>query len=640
MDVYLNQKKIRLSPKQAIGKGGEADVFDIGNQTALKLFKPPSHPDYQGLLQEQQAARDRLTLHQQKLRQFPAHLPSRVVAPIDLAMDKAGKTVLGYTMPLLQGTDVLLRYSDRSFRQAGIGQQLMVQIFQNLHDTVSKLHFADVVIGDFNDLNVLVRETDAYLIDADSFQFGVFPCQVFTARFVDPRLCAPQATQPLLQQPHNANSDWYAFAVMLMQCLLFVDPYGGVYKPKTASQQVPHAARSLHRITVFHPDVRYPKPAIPYKVLPDELLHYFHQVFEHDLRGQFPRSLLDNLRWTICTHCGLEHARPVCPNCTGAPDTGTQGHGAIGTLVRGTVTASRLFSTEGVILCTTVEQGQLKWVYHDRGKFYREDGSVVLVGTLNPHLRWRIQGKTTLLGYQGQVIRFQPDQPPERFAVDSYGAMATFDTNASHCYWIHDGQLLKHTATSSCLTPQSSPIGNVLPGQTRFWVGSHFGFGFYQAGDLKVAFVFDAERPGLNDRVQLPRWQGQLIAVDCTFSATYCWLFLSTQAQGHLYYDCIVIDAQGQIVAIAQTRADEPHWLAGLGNGGAIVKASGCAAGEFLLAATDEGIIRVEIRNSQLVHTCTFSDSEPFVNFNTQLLPDTLGLYIVRPQEIQRLRLG
>ncbi|BDM80021.1 hypothetical protein [Acaryochloris marina] len=46
MDVYINQKRVRLRPQQAIGKGGEADVYRLNRTTAVKLFKPPSHPDF------------------------------------------------------------------------------------------------------------------------------------------------------------------------------------------------------------------------------------------------------------------------------------------------------------------------------------------------------------------------------------------------------------------------------------------------------------------------------------------------------------------------------------------------------------------------------------------------------------------
>lgn len=632
MDVYIKGKKIRADPKHAIGKGGEADVFQLDQTTVLKLFKSPTHPDYQGLPQEQQAARDRLQRHQQKLPNFPRHLPARVIAPDALVTDKLGKTILGYTMPWLKDADPLLRYSERSFRQTGISAQRVVQIFQDLHDTVSKLHFHQVVIGDFNDLNVLVRGTQAYLIDADSFQFASFPCTVFTARFVDPLLRDPTANQPMLQHPLTVNSDWYAFSVMLMQCLLFVDPYGGVYKPKDLKQKVVQSARSLHRITVFHPEVQYPKPAIPYTVLPDELLHYFQQVFIHDRREEFPRSLLDNLRWTQCLKCGREHARSMCPDCQ------QMAPGAVKsvTTVRGAVTATRLFQTEGVILHATVERGQLRWVYHDRGEFRREDGASLLKGDRNPHLHWWIQGKATFLGYQGQVIGFHPEKPMQRVAVDSRGTTVLFAVNESAQYWVDQDHLQRQSTADPTSFQAPTYIGDVLAGQTYFWVGSHFGLGFYQAGNLKVAFVFDAHQPGINDRVQLPAWPGQLIHATCTFSQEYGWLFLTTQAQGQIYHTCTVIRADGSIAARTEAMSGTDHWLAMLSK----QQTSGCAIANFLLAATDDGMIRIELQHGQLIHTKSFPDTEPFVDSSCQLLPAPKGLYVVKSQQIYQLAIA
>jgi H/ACA ribonucleoprotein complex subunit 3 len=636
MDVYINGKKVRADPKKAIGKGGEADVFRLDQTTALKLFKPPTHPDYQGLPQEQQAARDRIQLHQQKLPQFPHGLPSRVIAPDALATDKSGKTILGYTMPLLTDTDVLLRYSERSFRQVGVITQTVVQIFQDLHDTISKLHFRQIVIGDFNDLNVLVRDGNAYLIDADSFQFSSFPCTVFTARFVDPLLCDPMANQPILQHTLNSNSDWYAFAVMLMQCLLFVDPYGGLYKPKDPTHKVPHAARSLHRITVFHPEVHYPKPAIPYTVLPDELLHYFQQVFESDQRGEFPRSLLDTLYWTQCLNCGREHARSVCPYCQ------QTAAGAVKsvTTVRGMVTATRLFQTDGVILQAAVNQGQIEWVYHDRGEFRRDTGVSLLRGDRNPQLRWWIHGNMTILGYQGQVIRLHPEQPMQRTAVDSRGTAVLFAVNHVAEYWVQMGQLQKRRISHDANLYPPTYIGDVLSAQTHFWVGTRFGFGFYQAGTLKVAFVFDADKPGINDRVQLPPWQGQLIHATCSFSQEYGWLFLTTQMQGQIHYTCVLIQADGNIAATAETTSGTDHWLAIIGNNQTIATAPTCAIANILLAATDDGIIRIELQQGQLIQTKIFLDTEPFVDSSCQLLPAPNGLYVINSQEIYQLAIA
>src|SRR5262249_35855209 len=149
-------------------------------------------------------------------------LPPTVVAPQELVTDRSGGRLVGYTMRHLSGSELLLRYAERSFRGAGITHEMVRHLFLGLHDTVAQVHRAGVVLGDFNDLNVLVQGLKAHVIDADSFQFGPFACTVFTARFVDPLLCDPSQDSLVLTRPHNAASDWYAFTVMLMQCLLFV----------------------------------------------------------------------------------------------------------------------------------------------------------------------------------------------------------------------------------------------------------------------------------------------------------------------------------------------------------------------------------------------------------------------------------
>ena len=131
MEVYINGRKIRLSPKKAIGKGGEADVYDIGKGKAVKVFKQPSHPDYSGLPFEQQAASDRLKEHQIKLKHFPANLPAQVVAPQELATDKSGSQIVGYTMSLLKGTTPLLKYGDRNFRRKSNFSPVNIYIHKN-----------------------------------------------------------------------------------------------------------------------------------------------------------------------------------------------------------------------------------------------------------------------------------------------------------------------------------------------------------------------------------------------------------------------------------------------------------------------------------------------------------------------------
>jgi tRNA A-37 threonylcarbamoyl transferase component Bud32 len=618
MEVYLNQKRIKLNPKAAIGKGGEADIYDLKNGRVLKLFKQPDHPDYQLLPQEQQAAKARLALHQQKLPQFPQNLPVRVIKPETLATDKQG-AILGYTMPFLQNTVTLLKYCDRNFRNTnGISQQFVTDIFRDLRETVSKIHQVNVTIGDFNDLNLLVDHNQVNLIDADSFQFGQFPCQVFTARFVDPMLCDRNANQPILTSSHNPNSDWYAFTVMLMQSLLYVDPYGGVYKPKSQTAMIPHSARPLHRITIFHPEVRYPKPAIPYKILSDDLLQHFHNSFEKDLRGDFPKSLLESMHWTKCQQCGIEHLRTSCPICRPSP---------LAPLPRGdgNKTGSKsckviqIFQTEGIILQVALQNNSLYYLYHNNQEFKREDNNTLLTGELDANTQFTIFGKSTIVTKQAKAILLSQGQPPQAIAADLIRA------NSFSRYWIDQGQLFRDGKLGH------EYIGDILEGQTQFWIGEKFGFGFYRAGSLSVAFTFDAKRSGICDRIVIPAIRGELIDANCIFSNELCWFFTATQEQGKIIHRVSVLRDTGELVATLAAPKGDLVWLDNLHGSSAIAN--------WLFTPTDEGIVRIEVQNGQIMITKSFPETEPYVDSGCSLIVGSQGIYVVHSQKILQLQL-
>ncbi|MCC6553040.1 MAG: hypothetical protein IT372_08465 [Polyangiaceae bacterium] len=633
MDVYLSGKRVRLSPSNSIGKGGEADVFDVGGGRAVKVWKGPEHPDYAGMPAEQEAARERIDAHQAKLPAFPRGLPDRVIAPAELATDGRGGRVVGYAMRLVAGAEPLLRCADPAARRAGLGAAEVTRVLCDLHRTVSGIHRAGVIIGDFNDLNVLVKEGEAWLIDADSFQFGAFPCRVFTERFVDPLLCDPDGARPVPARPHGEASDWYAFAVMVMQSLLCVGPYGGVLKARSPSRRVAACARPLRRITVFHPDVQYPKPAIPWSTLPDELLQELHLVFERDRRGVFPRRRLEELAWARCAGCGLEHARPRCPACAAAP----AGLVREVTVVRGQVTATHLFSTRGVILAAALEAGELRWLAHERGEYRREDGTVVLRGALDPALRFAIQGRVTFAGKGAAVMALAPGEAPARIDVDAVSGRPAFAANSSHHYYVTGGRLLRarqarRAAAARLLGDAAEPIGEVLAGQTRIWAGERFGFGFYRAGGLSVALVFDAERAGLNDSIRLPPLGGQLVDMEVVFDDDRAWVLFAAERAGRIAHRAVVVSAAGAILGVDEAEAGDGSWLGAL--------TGHCAVGGSLLAATDAGIVRVEPRTGAIVEARRFPDAEPFVSSASRLFASAKGLHAVTRGEIRLLRIA
>lgn len=629
MDVYVGGKRVKVSPQASVGKGGEADVFALGGGTVLKLWKTPEHPDYEGALAEQDAAKDRIDLHQQKLRAFPGGLPARVVAPLELATDRSGQRITGYTMGFVEGAEVLMRFGDPKLRDLAASS---ARVLADLHATVAGLHARGVVIGDFNDLNVLVKDEQAYLIDADSFQFGGFLCRVFTERFVDPLHCDPQEKRPLLCKPFSTDSDWYAFAVMVMQTLLSVGPYGGVYRPKSASARLPECARSLRRITVFHPEVLYPKPAAPYAVLPDDLLQHLHLVFEKDARGVFPRRLLDGIGWTRCLACGVGHARAVCPFCV------TTARAAIKevTTIRGEVTASRIFTTKGAILAATLEGGELRVLVHEGQEYRREDGRLSLRGPLALRSRFAIRGEATFVARGSRVITLEDGAVTDRLMVDCVDTRPVFAVNERHLYWVQGGRLLRSADGSRAASTVTAavpvfPIGEVLAGQTRIWVGDRFGFGFYRAGSLSVAFVFDAERAGIKDTVKLPFLGGQLVDATCVVGDEHAWVLLAAHARGRTRHQCVVVGRDGAVVATAESDADDGSWLGAL--------RGKCAVSGFLLAATDAGLVRVEPKDGALVKTRQFPDTEPFVTRASGLLAGPKALYVIEATSIHTLRI-
>ena len=693
-EPYVAGDRIRLDPSMVIGSGGEADVYDLGDSRALKLFKTENHPDLDGMPDEQAAARMRLAVHQKKLPDFPDDLPERVVVPRELATSRRrGGAIVGYTMAMIPGAELLYRYSEPRVRRTSVSGNQVVGVLGDLRDTVEALHRQNVVIGDFNDRNVLVlgQAGQAHLIDSDSFQFGSYLCPVYSERFVDPLLCDPGASSLVLARHHQPSSDWYAFTVMAMRSLLCVGPYGGVYRPKDRSKRISHGARPLHRITVFDPEVVYPRPALHYGLLPDELAEHFRATFVDDRRVPFPVALLDDLRWTRCRQCHGEHARVSCPACRGK-----NGKRPSFSRVRGRVTAREVVVTDGVILAVTARNSEardrarshiparaatahhgrdLDWLVWNHGRLENREGTALAVSSpdrdghslaLSPRRHVLVWQGSALFIEDGRVRTLSPVDTQargDRTPTDPRSALRLVDTcvgdssavaciaaNQRHLYWLARGRLWRDDRLGEIA------LGDVLAGRTRFWVGERFGVGFYRAGALSVGFVFDAEHPGIDDSLALPRIRGQLVAAHAVVGDTRAWMWWMESHGGRTSQRCVLIARDGRrarIVARATTSGHsrptgaslDPHspesgqetgrdslWLESV--------PGACAVGECLFVPTDRGIVRVEADGDRLRVTRSFPDTEPFVDAASRLLVTASGLHAVSAHRIVHLALG
>jgi H/ACA ribonucleoprotein complex subunit 3 len=634
MEFEIGGKRVRPDPSRILGEGGEAVVYNISHLipgTALKVLRLPTDSFYQGDDEQAKRNRDgatkRIALYQTKLPAFPQNLPAAVIAPRELARRRGGQ-ILGYTMPLIGRVNALRELGQVAFRrQSGFTNSVVTELFMNLRSAVDGTHQAGVVIGDFNSMNVLVDGPTPYLIDADSMQFGGFPALTFTSRYVDPLICDPKRSSLVQIGAHSVETDWYAFAVMLLESMTFVHPYGGVHRP-SKGERLSMDARPLKRITVFHPDVIYPRAGIPLGHLPDDLLHFLAELFERDKRGEFPKRLLEDLRWCSCTQCGTEHARVQCPNCKAVSHLAARKE-----IIKGAVHAVRQFATTGRILEARVQDGALKLLYHESdtetASFKREGGRHVLTGKLS-QMRYRIWRDRTVFGVPGQLA-IVSDDSTERRAVDSYrGKFPVFDTNSEHLYWISNGRLLRDDAVGDKF------IGDVLAGQTLFWVGEKFGFGFYQAGGVMVGFVFDAKASGIKDTVALPPFKGELLDATCSFSESRAWFFAETNESGVEYHYCYVIDARGAVLATEKAAEGSDSWLDTIHSKLALTVADRSRQKvHALLAATEAGLVRVEERGGVLLEAATFPDTQGIIAPGERLLPARTGLYSVGSKRVE-----
>ncbi len=617
--AVVNGKLLRFDAGRLVGVGGEAEIYKINADTVLKHYKEPGHPDFEGDIAAQAAAMQRIAEQQRKLPEFPSGLPAQVFAPVALAYDASSKNLVGYTMPFAAGMTELMNYGVRNYREnGGVDNNQVLDVFRVLRRVVDQIHSSGVVIGDFNDLNVMTDGRDVRIIDADSMQFGAYQCRAFTTRFVDPLRC--QSDRLALAQPHNTQSDWYAFFVMLLQSLLYVGPFGGVHRPSNG-KRLAFDERVLRRVTFLNQDVIYPKPALPYAYMPDEWLGYLEKVFAHDLREPFPEAMLNTLRFTMCTGCGTLHARTVCPQCSAPGATQKV------MTVRGQVSARSIFATNGRIVQVVNQAGVLRYLYQQDGALYREGGRRLMSAELSPELRFKIQGDTTYIGAGETLLAVQGDGAFEKSSVAVYrGRLPVFDTNDNHLYWESAGQLLE----SGRLGPKY--LGDVLSGQTLLWSGNQQGFGFYRAGDITRGFLFTPGNTGLNDKVELPPLVGQLTDAVCYFGTGKVWFMTTSQVKGQLINACYVFDAAGCLIASEVAGLGSDSWL-GRGIRGHL------AISHSLFVSTDDGIVRLMIANDQIVKEREFPDTEPFVDSQSYLVAGPGGMYVVSSQDITLIQI-
>lgn len=626
MDVIINGNRVRLGAKDLVGEGGEAEIYQLSNREVAKIFKNQGHASFLGDKVAEDQALVRLSEHQHKLADFPKGLPSSVVAPVSLVNNTRGTQIIGYTMPFLSGAEVMLKYCERRYREVkNISDERVVRIFETLHKLVHEIHGKNVVIGDFNDLNILIHTNDnVHLIDADSMQYGPYLSRVFTPRFVDPLHCSFSQGSIQLNAKHTATSDWYAYAVMLMQALLYVGPYGGVHVPKKGKKQMTDAERVRERVTVFAQEVRYPRPARHYSILPDELLHFLEQTFAKDFRHVMESRLVSDLIFTTCPTCKKVHARNSCPDCRPVVPS------IVKEVITGNVEATRILNTSGRIVYSTIEDGIPRYVYHEQGVYYRDGVKKVIDGEYDSKFRFRIFEEKTIIAKDGSIVVLGETGHIGSFGTDQFRAQIPVVDACKDGVFVSEGGFLKRYNNRLGLE-YAEVLGSVLENQTLVWVSDKVGFVFYQVGQIMQGYIFNTASKSIGKEVAIPQCKGTIIDATAVFSGTTCYFMITSDDRGTLVNRVFMISTDGVIVGKAEAKHGDGSWLSSI--------RGKCATGKFLFSPTDDGIVRTDLGVSgDLLVARVYSDTVRFVDSSAKLLFGRDGIYVVTTSQMWRIR--
>lgn len=301
-EVVIAGRRVNLEAQNVLGSGGEGTVTLVsfgGRDFAVKVYHDPT-------LRRQAKLVD--------LQKLTGRLPPEVIAPLELAWDPLGRQVVGFAMRLLPpGQQPLEMLMKPAFREkTGINNKNVADLYLKLYEVLGKIHQAGMVVGDENSYNLLFKLPEVALIDADSYQFGPYPCEVATERFLNPRLYGMNfSLKPVFQ----VLDDWYSYLVLLFTSLLLVHPYGGAHR-----QVQSLGKRALSHITVLDQSVKYPAAAYPPQVLTDDLMQVFETTFAKGIIRIPDRKVLEKYRDELigCPKCDFWYPRHLrnCPKCT------------------------------------------------------------------------------------------------------------------------------------------------------------------------------------------------------------------------------------------------------------------------------------------------------------------------------------
>lgn len=627
---------VALDQMPLLGQGGEATVVGMGNK-AIKIYH--------------QIDPTRIA----KIKKWITHPPiPYVCSPQDIVTD-AHDNVVGFAMPLIpSGHKTVQALCTRSFRNSHpeVSSKFIADLFLNAHATVSKLH-PNIIVGDYNDLNVMFKDPSMLFIDVDSFQIENFPCVVGTENFLPPELYDLNLAIKSYYKPEH---DWYAFFVMLIRSLLMTHIYGGSHKDIPTLPK-----RALAKVTVFDSSVKYPKIAYHPDLLNNDLRSLADRMFSKGERFVFPAEVLQEYRDSLveCPSCHVWHPaeRTSCPQCATINTQQVQRKVSVTQTDTGKASYREIFTTKGNFIWWKIINARVYAIAIEKGAYYlykqeslMESPTKMTLFTTRRNPKFDLFDKYLVVSPDPSsdellLLDISGEKPVGyvKKTTDTYDGDRIFAASRNHLFRIWQGYLYRGTHLPSINQFVENQIIAVAKNQT--WItansnGTHI-FGFQRFFDMCEYFLyrFDRKEHGERYTISFPAFDTaeSILDIQVEFWSHYLLCLMKTERKGTTYTRVFVLDDEGNILSQYRTKAlsSDTHRLI---TGKAFAKPP--KTDGIVLHSTDDGVVQQTMAKNQMGTFKLFSETEPYISEGNALTIFGNGVMIISNDAIGHLTMG
>jgi len=253
----LGGGQVSLSKRDFVGSGGEGSVYVRGS-TAYKIYANPKK-----------------MIPEQKIEELSKIRNKNVIKPLNVLLDSRNKPV-GYSMRFVKDASPICQLFTKAYKKRnGIGPDDVFGIVRDMQDGLEGIHSADVLVVDLNEMNLLLKGSDVFWIDVDSYQTKSYPATAIMDSIRDWQA-----------KSWTRETDWFSWGIVTFQLFTGIHPFKGKH-PSVKKM----ADRMLQNLSVFNDDVKVPKMVPSFETIPEAYRRWYKAVFEDGRRVPPPKGL-------------------------------------------------------------------------------------------------------------------------------------------------------------------------------------------------------------------------------------------------------------------------------------------------------------------------------------------------------------